>query len=43
MTGGTGRFVGWSGSGSCVVPPPGSFNRVAGVGDEFLDGVLLNQ
>jgi hypothetical protein len=41
VTGVTGRFAGSSGSGSWIVPPPTSFDGVAGVGDEFLEGVLV--
>ena len=41
VTGGSGRFAGSSGSGSWLVPPPATFDGVAGTGDEFLNGVLL--
>ena len=41
ITGGTGRFAGSSGSGSWRVPPPTTFDGVAGVGDEILQGVLF--
>lgn len=41
VTGGTGRFADATGSGSWLVPAPASFDGVAGVGEEFLDGVLL--
>jgi hypothetical protein len=40
VVGGTGRFAGFSGGGSWFVPPPATFDGVAGTGDEFLDGVL---
>ena len=40
VTGGRGRFAGASGSGTWVVPPPTTFDGVAGVGDEILEGVL---
>jgi hypothetical protein len=40
-TGGTGRFADANGSGSWLVPPPTTFDGVAGVGDEFLLGGLL--
>lgn len=41
ITGGTGRFAGSSGSGSWLVPPPTTFDGVAGVGDEFFLGGLV--
>jgi uncharacterized membrane protein YgcG len=41
VTGGTGRFAGSGASGSWLVPPPTSFDGVAGVGEEFLEGVLV--
>jgi hypothetical protein len=41
VTGGTGRFARASGHGSWVVPPPATFDGVAGTGDEFLTGKLF--
>src|SRR5262249_11956766 len=41
VTGGTGRFAGSSGSGSWLVPPPTTFDGVAGVGEEILEGVII--
>jgi hypothetical protein len=41
VTGGTGRFADSGGSGSWLVPPPTTFDGVAGVGGEYLEGVLV--
>ena len=41
ITGGTGRFTGASGGGSWLVPPPATFDGVAGIGDEFFSGVVV--
>ena len=41
ITGGTGRFAGATGGGTWLVPPPATFDGVAGVGDEFFDGVIV--
>ena len=40
ITGGTGFFAGATGSGSWLVPPPTTFDGVAGVGDELFLGAL---
>ena len=40
VTGGTGRFAEASGGGSWVVPPPTTFDGVAGVGGETVDGTI---
>jgi hypothetical protein len=41
VTGGSGRFAGATGGGSWVVPAPTTFDGVAGVGDEFIDGTIV--
>jgi hypothetical protein len=40
ITGGTGRFANANGRGTWLVPPPATFDGVAGEGDEFFLGAL---
>jgi hypothetical protein len=42
VTGGTGRFAGATGNGTCHVPPPTVFDPITGIGSgsEFFDGTI---
>jgi hypothetical protein len=40
VTGGSARFTGATGTGTWLVPPPATFDGVAGQGDELLDGTI---